>query len=60
MVLTYCFALSEKESITVDDLNPDELILLEEGHCFRDQALKICGGSERDISRQDDFVDHER
>ncbi len=44
--------LFEKESLMVDDLNVDELLLLEEGHCFREQALKLCGSSERDISNK--------
>lgn len=48
--------LSVKQTIKVDDLNVDELLLLEEGHCFRDQALKICGSSERDISHKTNKV----
>ncbi|MCT4562133.1 MAG: LysR substrate-binding domain-containing protein [Crocinitomicaceae bacterium] len=27
---------------TPEDLNPDQLLLLEEGHCFRAQALELC------------------
>jgi LysR family transcriptional regulator, hydrogen peroxide-inducible genes activator len=27
------------------DINPERLILLEEGHCLRDQALAFCGGA---------------
>jgi len=30
----------------------DELLLLEEGHCFSDQVLKLYGSSERDISNK--------
>jgi LysR family hydrogen peroxide-inducible transcriptional activator len=45
-----------KKSLIVDDLNVDELLLLEEGHCFRDQALKICSSSERDISHKTNKV----
>jgi LysR family hydrogen peroxide-inducible transcriptional activator len=44
--------LSQKKCLIIDDLNVDELLLLEEGHCFRDQALKICNSSERDISNK--------
>lgn len=29
----------------VDDLAGDELILLEEGHCLREQALSLCAGA---------------
>lgn len=31
------------ESIHVGDLHAEKLILLEEGHCLRDQALAVCG-----------------
>jgi len=31
------------ESIQLADLRADKLILLEEGHCLRDQALAVCG-----------------
>ena len=44
--------LFNKESLMIDDLNVNELLLLEEGHCFRDQALKLCNSSERDISNK--------
>lgn len=35
--------LAKKKTITSDDLNISELWLLSEGHCFRDQALTVCG-----------------
>lgn len=34
--------LAAKESVRVADLPRDELILLDEGHCLRDQALAVC------------------
>ena len=34
--------LIEKEKLTVDDLDRTNIWLLNEGHCFRDQAVKIC------------------
>ena len=34
--------LAAKEIIAESDLQPYPLLLLEEGHCFRDQALDIC------------------
>jgi len=34
--------LHQLKQIKVGDLPPDELLLLNEGHCFRDQALDIC------------------
>jgi LysR family hydrogen peroxide-inducible transcriptional activator len=29
--------------INIDTLPPHEVLLLDEGHCFRDQALELCG-----------------
>lgn len=34
-------------SILLADLDPGELVLLEEGHCLRDQALAVCGATAR-------------
>ncbi|MBN2732426.1 MAG: hydrogen peroxide-inducible genes activator [Balneolaceae bacterium] len=34
--------LAEKEHISVNDLNITNLWLLNEGHCFRDQTVKLC------------------
>lgn len=35
-------ALASKKSIRSDDLHKQELLLLEDGHCLRDQALEVC------------------
>lgn len=35
------------DSLRVSDLRADKLILLEEGHCLRDQALALCGAADR-------------
>ena len=37
--------LSSRASIRVEDLDHETLLLLEDGHCLRDQALAICAGS---------------
>ena len=34
--------LSDKESICIEDLEGEELLLLEEGHCLRQHALAVC------------------
>lgn len=34
--------LSEKQYILPDEISPDSLWLLEEGHCFRSQIQKLC------------------
>lgn len=31
-----------KKEITIDDLNLDEILLLQDGHCFRDSVLNLC------------------
>jgi LysR family hydrogen peroxide-inducible transcriptional activator len=36
--------------VSADDIDPARLILLEEGHCLRDQALALCAGDRRDKS----------
>jgi LysR family hydrogen peroxide-inducible transcriptional activator len=35
-------ALADHESISLQDLESEELLLLEDGHCLRDQALAVC------------------
>jgi LysR family hydrogen peroxide-inducible transcriptional activator len=35
-------SLSGKDKLTVDDLDVANLWLLNEGHCFRDQTVKLC------------------
>lgn len=39
--------ISKLKSVTPDSLHMDDLWLLTEGHCFRDQALKVCGERKR-------------
>ncbi|MCB0665990.1 MAG: LysR family transcriptional regulator [Saprospiraceae bacterium] len=33
----------KEKLILAEDLDPREVLVLDEGHCFRDQALSICG-----------------
>jgi LysR family transcriptional regulator, hydrogen peroxide-inducible genes activator len=35
-------ALSARNSVRLADLKGETLLLLEEGHCLRDQALEVC------------------
>jgi len=35
-------ALSKRTSLTLDELSEQRLLLLEDGHCLRDQALDVC------------------
>ena len=44
-------AMAGQESLELDQLDDQHLLLLEEGHCLRDQALDVCrmsGADERD------------
>ena len=34
--------LAEKETIDIQDFGTEEIMLLEDGHCFRDQVLSFC------------------
>lgn len=34
--------IADKEEIEVSDLNLDEILLLQDGHCFRDGILNLC------------------
>lgn len=35
-------SVSTKGEITIEDLNPEEILLLRDGHCFRDGVLNLC------------------
>ena len=45
--------LAKKSSIRIDDLNGETVLLLEDGHCLRDQALEVC--SRIDVKESDDY-----
>jgi len=35
--------LADKDKVRIEDLKGETLLLLEDGHCLRDQALEVCG-----------------
>lgn len=42
--------LAKRDSLSLDELGKEQLLLLEDGHCLRDQALDVChmaGASEK-------------
>jgi LysR family transcriptional regulator, hydrogen peroxide-inducible genes activator len=48
--------LVERRAVTEDDLAKHRLLLLDEGHCLREQALAVCGDHFRDREQlPDDF-----
>jgi len=42
MALPASHELNKRSSVKLNDLSGEELLLLEDGHCLRDQALEIC------------------
>jgi LysR family hydrogen peroxide-inducible transcriptional activator len=44
--------LPARTRITADEIDANRLILLEEGHCLRDQALAFCGDATRGSLRE--------
>lgn len=48
-VCPYDHALAGKAAIDEADLHQQQLLLLTDGHCLRDQALSVCGHSEATI-----------
>jgi LysR family hydrogen peroxide-inducible transcriptional activator len=45
--------LTHKATVKLGDLAGEELLLLEDGHCLRDQALEVC--SRIDVSENQDY-----
>jgi LysR family transcriptional regulator, hydrogen peroxide-inducible genes activator len=45
--------LAKRDRIRVQDLHDETLLLLEDGHCLRDQALEVCG--EVGVHEKQDF-----
>src|SRR5579871_6710313 len=45
--------LAKRDTLKVDDLNGETLLLLEDGHCLSDQALEVC--SRVDLQDKQDF-----
>jgi LysR family hydrogen peroxide-inducible transcriptional activator len=46
-------ALAKKSTVKIDDLIGETLLLLEDGHCLRDQALDVC--SRIDVKESEDY-----
>lgn len=40
-------ALAKRDALKVSDIMEEKLLLLDEGHCLRDQALDVCGSGSR-------------
>lgn len=46
-------ALAKKPNVKIEDLTGETLLLLEDGHCLRDQALDVC--SRVDVKENEDY-----
>ena len=47
--------LAEKKTISQSSLKSEALLLLNEGHCLRDQALEVCGTTPGNMNLKTDF-----
>lgn len=43
--------LFENKSIDIEDLNIEDILLLEDGHCFKDSVINLCGTFEKTNQR---------
>lgn len=43
--------LFDHKNINVDELEVDDILLLEDGHCFKDSVLNLCRSYRSDVSR---------
>ncbi len=43
--------LYKNKKIEIDQLEVDDILLLEDGHCFKDSVLNLCGSYIRDFSK---------
>jgi LysR family transcriptional regulator, hydrogen peroxide-inducible genes activator len=47
------YAISHKNEIEISDLNLDDILLLQDGHCFRDGILNLC--KNQDVASRNSF-----
>ena len=47
------FPFHKKKNIEIDDLNLSDLLILEDGHCFRNHVLNLCEINEKKIQKFD-------
>lgn len=50
--ITESHRLYSKKNIEVDDLDLEDILLLEDGHCFRDGVINLCKASKKDTSEK--------
>ncbi len=42
MAVSRSHRLADRKKVSVEDLDDEQVLLLEDGHCLRDQALEVC------------------
>jgi len=42
--------LAKKKQLSLDELEAERVLLLDEGHCFREQALSLCAKAEAEVA----------
>jgi DNA-binding NtrC family response regulator len=52
-IIQFALVMSNAEQIEVSDLNLDEILLLQDGHCFRDGILNLC--KNQDVAPANNF-----
>tara|TARA_R110000850_G_scaffold277086_1_gene422299 strand:+ start:22927 stop:23862 length:936 start_codon:yes stop_codon:yes gene_type:complete len=50
--ITESHRLFSKKDILVDDLDLEDILLLEDGHCFRDGVINLCKASKKDTTEK--------
>lgn len=45
-------AILEKKKMSVENISADEILLLDETHCLRDQVLQLCKGRQQSVQKQ--------
>ncbi len=48
--ITESHRLFSKKNLLVDDLDLEDILLLEDGHCFRDGVINLCKASKKDVT----------
>ena len=43
--------LHQNEKIKIEDLEVEDILLLEDGHCFKDSILNLCMANKKDTSK---------
>lgn len=51
LLLPKAHTLAEKKHISTRDLDASSMVLLEDGHCLKDQSVEICASNKRGVTK---------